>query len=59
MYRCNICHFDVLFDDVEVSGPAGQCICLRCYRRETNTARPMPATLQHALIATLTALDAA
>jgi hypothetical protein len=59
MYHCNICHADVLYDDVEVSGPASQCICVRCYRRETDTTRPMPAQLQRALRATLRALDAA
>jgi hypothetical protein len=34
----------------------GQCICLRCYARETGTQRPMPKALRRELSATLAEL---
>ena len=58
MHTCRICHFDSPLDDVAVRGPAGRCVCLRCFARETGTARPMPRTLRHELAVVLTAPEA-
>ena len=42
MFTCRLCHFAVEFDDVEIAGTVdGTCICLRCYRRETQTEKRM------------------
>ena len=49
MITCRICHFKAELADVVVGGPAGACICLRCYARETATTRPMPRALQRAI----------
>ena len=59
MHTCRICHFETPLDDVAVHGPAGQCVCLHCYTRETGTAQPMPRALRNVLLATLAALDVA
>jgi hypothetical protein len=53
MWTCSICHFATELDDVEVRLGAGQCICLRCYARESGTQRPMPKALRQELIAAL------
>lgn len=53
MYRCVICRFDVQFDDVAVPGGHGGCICVHCYRRETQTEKPMDKQLRKQLIETL------
>ena len=53
MTACIICRFETEVDDVAVGGASGRCVCLRCYGRETGTARPMPAALQRALRAAL------
>ena len=51
---CIICRFETELDDVAVTGgSAARCVCLRCYGRETGTARPMPKALRRELIATL------
>ncbi len=51
---CIICRFETELDDVAVmGGSAERCVCLRCYGRETATARPMPKALRRELIATL------
>ena len=36
MYRCVLCHFDVVLDDVVISG-GPRCICLLCYERICET----------------------
>jgi hypothetical protein len=53
MTTCRICRFETELDDVAVQGGAGRCICLRCYGRETGSARPMPRVLQRQLSAAL------
>jgi hypothetical protein len=55
MYHCSICRFATELDDVVVAraAGAGACVCLRCFGRETGSARPMPKTLQRALVAAL------
>jgi len=56
---CIICHFETELDDIVVAGAGGQCICLRCYARETNSERPMPKELRREIIAALATLEAA
>ena len=55
MHRCQICHFATELDDVVLRFTSGACLCLRCYSRETDSARPMPKALRRDLIATLAA----
>lgn len=57
MFACAICHFRTELDDAVVTH-GSQCICLRCYGRETETTLVMPATLRHWLDAALAALEA-
>jgi hypothetical protein len=59
MYTCSICHFATELDDVVIAGPLGACICLRCFGRETGSARPMPKALQRTLAAVLAELEPA
>jgi hypothetical protein len=59
MSICRICRFETELDDVVVAGAAGSCICLRCYGRETGSARPMPKALRRDLQAALTTLEPA
>jgi hypothetical protein len=59
MTTCSICRFETELDDVAVPGGAGRCICLRCYARTTETARPMPKALQRELSAALAACPVA
>jgi hypothetical protein len=60
MVRCSICHFDTELDDVAIAGQVGaRGICLRCYGRETSTARLVPAALRRVLSAALAAIDEA
>jgi hypothetical protein len=49
MRTCNICRYETELDDVALTRPGGQCICLRCYGRETGSARPMPKQLRREL----------
>ncbi len=54
---CIICRFATELDDrAVIGGTAERCICLRCYSRETDTARPMPKALQRELRTTLAAI---
>jgi hypothetical protein len=53
MFRCQICRFDTELDDVVLRFASGACLCLRCYTRETASARPMPKALQRDVITTL------
>jgi hypothetical protein len=59
MFICTLCRFETSLDDTVVHRADGACICLRCYERETQSSRPMPARLRDSLIATLAGLDAA
>lgn len=58
MTTCIICRFETELDDVVIHGAGGRCVCLRCYARETGTARPMPKALRRDLIETLAAVEA-
>lgn len=55
MHICAICRFLTVPDDVVLHGPAGQCVCLRCYLRETDGLRPVPAPLRPQVEAVLAA----
>lgn len=55
MFTCQICHFETELDDVAITLQGERCICLRCYGRETDTAKPMARVLRHQVIATLAA----
>ena len=55
MFTCTICRFETELDDVAIPAAAGRCVCLRCFARETGTARPMPKGLRGQLLATLAA----
>ena len=59
MITCRICHFEAELDDVVLVHADGRGICLRCYGRETGSARPLPLMLRRDLIATLAAFEAA
>ncbi len=53
MHTCFICHFPTELDDVVVARGAGACVCLRCYARETGSARPMPEKLRRQVVVVL------
>ena len=42
-----------------LGGRTGRCVCLRCFDRETGSARPMPKALRRALVAALAAIEVA
>ena len=52
-----ICHFEVILDDVMIKGTHGRVVCIRCYRRETESEEPMSKELRRELSATLKALE--
>ena len=57
MATCTICRFETELDDVVLGGRTGRCVCLRCFDRETGSARPMPEALRRALATTLAAIE--
>jgi hypothetical protein len=59
MQRCRICRFETELDDVVLASAHGSCICLRCYGRATDSARPMPSALRRSLATALAALETA
>jgi hypothetical protein len=60
MFTCIICRFAQELDDVAVQRVGGaQCICLRCYGRETASARPMSKALREQVMAVLATADVA
>jgi hypothetical protein len=56
MYTCQLCHFETESDDLAIAFQGDRCICLRCYERATDTAKPMAKVLRHQVIATLAAV---
>jgi hypothetical protein len=56
MFTCQLCHFEIELDDVAIAFQGGRCICLRCFERATDTAKPMANGLRHQVIATLAAV---
>ena len=59
MWTCRICRFDTGLDDVVTAFASGTCICLRCFDRETGSARPMPTFLRRELLTALAAVEPA
>jgi hypothetical protein len=59
MATCTICRFETELDDVVLGGRTGRCVCLRCFARETDTARPMPKALRRGLSAALAEIEVA
>ena len=59
MWACAICRFETELDDVVLTCGDGRCICLRCFERETGSARPMPKGLRQHLVAALIAAEPA
>jgi hypothetical protein len=59
MFTCIICGFaGQELDDVAVPRADGRtCICLGCYGRATDTARPMPKALRRQIQAVLAEID--
>jgi hypothetical protein len=57
MRTCRICRFETELDDIVLALPSGACVCLRCYERETQSARPMPKTLRRDVDAVLASLE--
>jgi len=58
MATCMICRFETELDDVVLGGRTGRCVCLRCFDRETGSARPMPKNLRRAFSAALAETEA-
>ena len=46
-------------DDVVLTTAQGSCVCLRCYGRATDSARPMPPALRRDVTAALALVDTA
>ncbi|MHB8574004.1 MAG: hypothetical protein ACYDCQ_01610 [Dehalococcoidia bacterium] len=59
MLTCVICRFEAVIDDVVLATASGQCVCLRCYCRETGSTRTMPKDLRRDLVAVLEMANAA
>jgi recombinational DNA repair protein (RecF pathway) len=59
MRTCTICHFQTELDDVAVTLATDRCVCLRCFGRETGSAKPMPKNLRREIIAALSTADVA
>ena len=49
MLTCTICRFGTELDDIVIGGADGRCICLRCFDRQTGSARRMSRELRRAL----------
>jgi hypothetical protein len=56
MFTCHICQFDTEQDDVAVPVQGDRCICLRCYARETHSAKPMSKILRRQVSSALAAI---
>ncbi len=46
MWTCRICRTLTDRDDAMMPTESGWCICLRCYLRETQTAKPLAARVR-------------
>ena len=53
MFTCVICRFDTELDDVATRVRSDRCICLRCYARETDSAKPMSKILRRQIVSAL------
>jgi len=46
MFKCKVCHFDVVLDDVAVESPGGLFVCIGCYARLTERVLSIPRKLR-------------
>ena len=46
MFKCTVCRWEIEYDDVEIRGVNGGCICIRCYARLVGNEKPMPKDLR-------------
>ncbi len=53
MAVCIVCRFEITTDDVAVATATGRHICIRCFARETGSARTVPSELRRELDAVL------
>jgi hypothetical protein len=54
MVTCLLCGFETELDDAAVLlASRAKCICLRCFSRETGSARPVPEALRREVAACL------
>ncbi len=59
MPTCIFCRWETVLDAVVLTSPAGNCICLRCYARETDSAKPLSRELRREVVTLLALLDPA
>jgi hypothetical protein len=59
LHVCIICRFPAELDDAVVPTSAGRCICLRCYSRETGSAKVLNRRFRDQLNAVLELSDTA
>lgn len=59
MWTCAVCRFQTELDDAVLTRGVGRGICLRCFGRETGSARPMPKGLRRDLVAALVEVEPA
>ena len=59
MRTCIICRFETELDDLVAATAGRRCICLRCFERETGSARPMPKALRREIINALAEMEPA
>jgi len=56
---CRLCHFPAEVDDVALRSSSGRWICLRCFVRATDAAKPFPTQLRREVERALAAPDEA
>jgi hypothetical protein len=59
LHVCIICRFTAELDDAVIPTTAGRCICLRCFSRETGSAKVLNRRLRDELNAVLELGDTA
>ena len=56
---CRLCHFPAELDDIALRSGGGRYICLRCFARETDAAKPFPKQLRREIERALAGPDEA
>lgn len=56
-YVCILCKHPTEQDDALLPRPDGKCICLSCWERETDSAKPVPKPLRQDVQRTLKEVD--
>ena len=57
MWTCVICRFEVNLDDAVAPTQSNHCVCLRCYARETESARSISNELRSQLNSLLSVVE--